>query len=165
MLLCSYNFGLLWLSYDTFCACLRRKFLPQCIITQQICRWMLSGDWVYGIGTALFCTRRTAPVALTLSFSSSNPFIPFPLLRFLCHNSSSSFSATETLPSVNHPWLEWVSFIDHFNTTGYLSTTLILSSFFYFATRFQNQRLSKLKFGLIFKYFKTKNGKLLWTGH
>ncbi|WVZ15501.1 hypothetical protein V8G54_013067 [Vigna mungo] len=40
--------------------------------------------------------------------------------QFLCRNSSSS-AAAETLPSVDHPWSEWVSFVDRLSAKGYLS--------------------------------------------
>ena len=85
---------------------------------------------LYGIGTALFRTRRTAPVTVT----PHSPFlffkpIPFPPC-FLRPDSSSSSSysaaaaaAAETLPSVDHPWPEWVSFVDRLNTKGYLPKT------------------------------------------
>ncbi|XP_017438828.1 zinc finger protein VAR3, chloroplastic isoform X2 [Vigna angularis] len=74
---------------------------------------------LYGIGTAIFRTHRTAPVTVNSSFIFFKP-IPFTPPQFLRRSSSSS-AAAETLPSVDHPWSEWVSFVDRLNAKGYLS--------------------------------------------
>ena len=74
---------------------------------------------LYGIGTALFRTHRTVPVTVNSSFLFFKP-IPFTPPQFLRRISSSS-AAAETLPSVDHPWPEWVSFVDRLNAKGYLS--------------------------------------------
>ncbi|KAK7314644.1 hypothetical protein VNO77_33171 [Canavalia gladiata] len=71
---------------------------------------------LYGIGTALFRTSRTATVAAKSPFIFFKP-IPFPPPRF---SSSSSSAAAETLSSVDHPWPEWLSLVDRLHTKGYL---------------------------------------------
>ncbi|CAJ1952077.1 unnamed protein product [Sphenostylis stenocarpa] len=75
---------------------------------------------LYGIGTAVFRAHRTAPVTANSSFLFFKP-VPFPPPRFLRRAScSSTAAAAETLPSVDHPWPEWVSFVDRLNAKGYL---------------------------------------------
>ncbi|RDX86485.1 Zinc finger protein VAR3, chloroplastic [Mucuna pruriens] len=71
---------------------------------------------LYGIGTALFRTRGTVPVTSHSPFLFFKP-IPFPPPCFLRRASSSA--AAETLASVDHPWPEWVSFVDRLNAKGY----------------------------------------------
>lgn len=68
---------------------------------------------LYGIGTVLFRTRRTAPVTAP---SPSFFFKSIPFLR----RASSSAAVAATLPSVDHPWPEFVSFVDRLNAKGYL---------------------------------------------
>ncbi|TKY44795.1 Zinc finger protein VAR3 [Spatholobus suberectus] len=75
---------------------------------------------LYGIGTALFRTLRTAPAAAPSPFLFFKP-IPLPPPRCLRRASSSAAAAAaKTLPSVDHPWPEWISFVDRLNAKGYL---------------------------------------------
>ncbi|KAL2344109.1 hypothetical protein Fmac_005394 [Flemingia macrophylla] len=67
---------------------------------------------LYEIGTALFRTRRTAPA------TAPSLFLVFKPVPFLRRASSSSAAA---LSSVDHPWPEWVSFVDRLNARGYLT--------------------------------------------
>ncbi|XP_073220258.1 uncharacterized protein [Cicer arietinum] len=82
-------------------------------------------------GTSLF----RIPRIQTLTTTKLNHHLlflkPIPPLRrhdsfFFSSSSSSSSSsaaAAETLSSVNHPWPEWISFVDRLTTKGYISKT------------------------------------------
>ncbi|WJX67245.1 hypothetical protein P8452_51729 [Trifolium repens] len=74
-------------------------------------------------GTALFRYPRTQTVTTKLNY----PFLFFKPL----HRNHTSFStaaaaattstAVETVSSVDHPWPEWISFVDRLTSKGYLS--------------------------------------------
>jgi hypothetical protein len=74
-------------------------------------------------GTALFRYPRTQNVTTKLNY----PFLFFKPL----HRNRTSFTTTaaaattstavETVSSVDHPWPEWISFVDRLTSKGYLS--------------------------------------------
>jgi hypothetical protein len=74
-------------------------------------------------GTALFRYPRTQTVTTKLNY----PFLFFKPL----HRNRTSFTTTaaaattstavETVSSVDHPWPEWISFVDRLTSKGYLS--------------------------------------------
>ncbi|XP_027357877.1 zinc finger protein VAR3, chloroplastic isoform X2 [Abrus precatorius] len=76
---------------------------------------------LYGIGNALFRTPRTSPVTAKplFVFFKAIPFLP--PRRASSSSFCSSAAAAETLSSVDHPWPEWLSFVDRLNSKGYLA--------------------------------------------